>query len=77
MKKSELYANLEVILELEPGTIRGDEELESFADWNSLALISFIAFVDGTLNISLSPQELQRAKTVGDLTNAVRAKIED
>ena len=75
MKKEELYANIEGILELDPGTVKGDETLESLGDWNSLAIISFIAFADGMLGLSLHPDTLKKAKTVTDLTAMVQQKI--
>lgn len=75
MKKEELYANIEGILELEPGTVKGDETLESLGDWNSLAIISFIAFADGMLGLSLHPETLKKARTVADLAAMVQQKI--
>jgi len=75
MTKAELYGNIEGILELESGTIKGDEVLESLGEWNSLSIISFIAFADGMLGISLHPEVLKKAKTVSDLTAMVKQKI--
>lgn len=75
MKKDEFYSNIEGILELKPGTIKGDEALDSFDDWNSLAIISFIAFVDGMLGLNLHPDALKKAKTVADLTAMVQQRI--
>ena len=77
MKKGEFYANIERILELDPGTVKGDEELSSFGDWNSLSMLSFIAFADGMLGLSLSADQLQKARKVSDLLEAVGSKIDD
>lgn len=58
---------LDEMLELEPGTLTGSEDLESLDDWDSLAVISFIALVDEKLGIVVEGEKLASAKTVGDL----------
>jgi acyl carrier protein len=76
MKRTELYENIEGILELEAGTIKGNEKLDSLGEWNSLSIISFIAFADGMLGLSLNPDALKNAKTVADLAAMVNEKID-
>jgi len=75
MKLAELYENIEGILELEAGTITGQETLESLGEWNSLAIISFIAFADGMLGLSLNPESLKKAQKVADLVALVQSAI--
>ncbi|MGQ9371562.1 acyl carrier protein [Azospirillum sp. A39] len=58
---------LDEMLELDPGTLTGAEELESLDDWDSLAVISFIALVDEKLGIVVEGEKLANARTVGDL----------
>lgn len=58
---------LDEMLELDPGTLTGAEELESLENWDSLAVISFIALVDEKLGLVVEGEKLAKAKTVGDL----------
>ncbi|SMH45495.1 phosphopantetheine-binding protein [Azospirillum agricola] len=67
MDRKEFLLALDETLELEPGTLTGDETLESLEAWDSLAVISFIALVDERLNLVVEGEKLARAKTVSDL----------
>ncbi|MGA2936329.1 MAG: acyl carrier protein [Syntrophobacteraceae bacterium] len=67
MSKDEFYAHLESILELEPNTIHGAENLKDLDGWDSLAKISFIAMGDVELGVIVSATGLLACKTVGDL----------
>jgi acyl carrier protein len=74
MQPQEFYALLDEILELEPGTIKGDETLESLDTWDSLAVISFIAMVDQHFEIILESKKLMQAESVGALWALVQAE---
>lgn len=67
MDTKDFLLALDEMLELEPGTLTGDEELESLENWDSLAVISFIALVDEKLGLVVEGEKLAKAKTVGDL----------
>lgn len=67
MDRKDFLLALDETLELEPGTLTGDETLESLESWDSLAVISFIALVDEKLEIVVEGEKLARAKTVADL----------
>jgi len=75
MSKDEFYRNLEELMELDTGTIKGGEELRSLGDWNSLTILSFIAFADAALGLSLNPDDLKRSKSVEDLACLIEPKI--
>jgi acyl carrier protein len=66
MERIEFLRLIDELLELEPGTLKGNEELES-AGWTSLAAIGFLALVDEQFGIAISPGNLGRCKTVEDL----------
>jgi acyl carrier protein len=74
MQPVEFYALLDEILELPPGTIKGDEALEALDTWDSLAVISFIAMVDQHFEIILESQKLMKAGSVGELYALVQAE---
>lgn len=67
MNAREFLLALDETLELDAGTLKGDETLESLDNWDSLAVISFIAMVDEKLNLVVSGAKLAAAKTVADL----------
>lgn len=77
MKKSEFLAKLEQVLELKHGAITGKESLDAVAGWDSLAIMAFIAMVDESFGVSLSPGSIAQAKTVEDLAGLLGDKIEN
>lgn len=67
MDRKDFLLALDEMLELDEGTLTGDEELDSLDGWDSLAVISFIALVDEKLGIVVEGEKLAKAKTVADL----------
>jgi acyl carrier protein len=69
-QRNQLLMMLDEILELAEGTLKGDELLQSL-DWNSLAVIGFIALCDERFSKIISPGQIAKAKTIEDLLNLV------
>ncbi|WP_298370002.1 phosphopantetheine-binding protein [Azospirillum sp.] len=67
MDRKDFLLALDEALELDPGTLTGEETLESLESWDSLAVISFIALVDETMGVVVEGEKLAQAKTVADL----------
>ncbi len=67
MDRKEFLLALDEMLELDAGTLTGAEELESLDNWDSLAVISFIALVDEKLGLVVEGEKLAKAKTIDDL----------
>lgn len=67
MTKENMLILLDEILELDAGTLKGDELLEGLNAWDSIANISFIAMVDEKYGKIISPAALRNAQTVNDL----------
>jgi acyl carrier protein len=67
--------SLDELLELSPGTLKGDEILESLSEWNSLAVIGFIAMIDEDYSVTVASSKIKAAKTVGDLMKLVNDEI--
>ena len=59
MKTAEFLALMDDMLELDAGTLTGTEQLSDIPEWDSLAVISFIALLEG--------EKLAEAKSVHDL----------
>lgn len=75
MQRHEFLLSLDEVLELEPGTVKGDETLESLESWNSLAVISFMALADEKCGVSLQPGRISTCQTVADLIALLGDKI--
>lgn len=76
MNKSEFYKLLEETLELDEGELKGNEELEQY-QWDSLAVVTFIASVDSATDFVVEPTALENAKTVADLVSIVQEVLTD
>ena len=75
MERNEFLLSLDELLELEPGTVKGSEILDSLDGWNSLAVISFMALVDERFGVSLQPRQIAASSTVSDLVRLLGDRI--
>jgi acyl carrier protein len=67
MSRSEFLRQLDELMELEPGTLKGDERLKSLDGWGSLAILGYMAIVNETYHIIVQPQRISGCSTVNDL----------
>ncbi|MGL4475463.1 MAG: acyl carrier protein [Shewanella sp.] len=67
MNKQEFLNNLEEILELNPGELKGNEVLMDIEQWDSLAFLSVIAMADEHFDIIIQGDKLESITTVADL----------
>jgi hypothetical protein len=67
MTSNEFLLQMEEILDLPAGTLRGHEKLEELANWDSTALITFIALAETNNGMSISPGQIVTCSTVADL----------
>ncbi len=72
MDRQTFLTELDNILELPAGTLQGPEKLEDLENWNSMAIVSFIALVDENFNLALSPRQFGNCETVDDLLALVK-----
>lgn len=54
----------------------GEESLSDLSPWDSLAVLGFIALVDKEFNISLSPADIGKAKTINELIDLLGEKVQ-
>ena len=59
---------------LEAESVKETDDLKEFAQWDSLSVLVIISMVETDYGINLQAVELKRAKTAGDLWNAVQSK---
>ena len=66
---------LELITELlEEENVNLSDELSSFEAWDSLTILSIIATVDETYNVTISANEINGAKTIEGLKQLIDSK---
>jgi acyl carrier protein len=75
MTKQQFLHELEQIIEVDPGSIQGDETLKDLAGWDSMARVSFIAMADERLEALVSPAQLAACKSVPNLMALFPDKI--
>lgn len=64
---------LEEMMELEAGTLKADTVLSDIEEWDSIALISFIALMDDEFDKVIKGSVVKQAKTVADLMALMEA----
>lgn len=67
MTRDEFLLEMDEILGLPAGTLRGHEKLEELENWDSTALITLIALADTNNGADLSPDQIVGCSTVADL----------
>jgi hypothetical protein len=72
MTKDEFLRSLDELMELPAGTLQGPERLDELENWNSMAMIGFIALADSNSGVKLSPRQIAASETVSDLLSIAR-----
>ena len=72
MKRQEFLLQMDDILGLPAGTLRGNEKLEDLENWDSTSLITFIALADSSAGVNVSPDQVVNCLTVADLLRVAR-----
>jgi acyl carrier protein len=67
MTRQEFLSAMDNLLELSDGTLQGPEHLDDLENWNSLAMVDFIALVDSDAGRSVSPRQIRDCETIDDL----------
>jgi acyl carrier protein len=66
----------EIIAEiLEVESVEPDNELASFEAWDSLTVLSIIAFCDSDYGVALSAEEVDSAETIAGLKDLIEGKL--
>ena len=67
MTKDQFLLEMDNILELPAGTLRGNEKLEELNNWDSTALITLIVLAESNNNVRINPSQIVNCFTVADL----------
>jgi acyl carrier protein len=60
---------------LEEETVELGDELQSFEAWDSLTILSIIAFCDSEYNVQLSAEEINNSGTIQGLQKLIESKM--
>lgn len=75
MTRAEFLSEMDDLLGLRPGTLRGDEKLEELQNWDSTSLIGLLALAESVNDVHISPEQVVGSTTVADLLRL--AQIDD
>lgn len=76
MKRSEVIPELENLLGLEVGIIKEEANIADTPQWDSMAILSFIAFVEDQFGLVLEGDQIAKAKTFKELFDLIGDKFE-
>jgi acyl carrier protein len=74
MNRDQFLLEMDEILDLPAGTLRGHEKLEELQNWDSTSLITFIAMAENNNGVAISPGQIVTCSTVADLLRLARAE---
>jgi acyl carrier protein len=72
MDRQTFLRQMDELFELPSGTLKGPEALESLENWNSMAMVGFIALVDEHFQYAVSPRQFANCNTVNDLLGMIK-----
>ncbi|MBK5294520.1 MAG: acyl carrier protein [Acidobacteriia bacterium] len=67
MDRQTFLLQLDELLSLPAGTLKGPEKLETFEMWDSLATVNVIALANEHFDVTLSPRQIAGCTTVDEL----------
>ena len=67
MNRTEFLLQMDEILGLKPGTLKGDEKLDELQNWDSTSLVSLIGLAESSNSVEISPEQVVGCSTVSDL----------
>jgi acyl carrier protein len=74
MTKTEFLSAMDNLLEMSDGTLQGPENLDDLENWNSLAMVEYIALVDSNTGAKVSPRQIRDCETIDDLARLARVQ---
>ena len=77
MTRAEFLVELEDLINLPTGTLKGPETLKNLPGWDSLAFVSFLALMDEKLQMSVAVDRLGACQTVNDLVALAGDRLSD
>ncbi len=73
--KDSFLREMENILEMGENTLNLNDEINLSGNWDSLAILAFIAMIDEKYSITISSDDISACLIVNDLKSLVEEKI--
>jgi acyl carrier protein len=67
METQTFLHEIEEVVDVDSGSLSGEETLDEIPNWDSLAFLSFLAMADSRFGLKIDPETLRTAKSVSDL----------
>ena len=77
MTKQEFLKEADALMEVDPGSLKGDEVLANIPQWDSMRVLSFIVQVEEQFHLVIDGSAVAKAKTVNDLLGLVATHLHD
>ncbi len=71
MKKEDFYRELIECMEIDPVDMTEETVFRELEDFDSMAIMSIVAFADEKFGKTLAAEQLKNMKTVGDLMELI------
>jgi acyl carrier protein len=75
MSRLVFIQRLNELMSLPVGTIKGHEQLDSIKNWDSVALMSFIAFLNEEFEIRVNGKQVMQCQNIEDLVLLAGDKV--
>ena len=75
MKRDEFLRALERELALDSGSLNENQTLKSLEGWDSMAAVQFIALADEQAGITISGDQIDRSRTIGELLSLLGNRL--
>lgn len=76
MNKQEFLRQLEQMMEMDSGSLTGEEALTDLPEWDSLQILEFLVLVEEKFCVVIDGVDVMEAKTVNDLLALVDTHIQ-
>ena len=67
--KDKLIEEFEDILELEGESIQADDNFREYDNWDSIAALSVMAYLDSEFNFSIKAEDFKKLNTINQLVD--------
>jgi acyl carrier protein len=75
MNRSEFLKSLAELLQEDPATVTPETPMESIAAWDSMGMLTVIAFFDRDIGVQVDVDLLRKCGTLGDVMALAGGKI--
>jgi acyl carrier protein len=69
MTRAQFLGSYEKLWEIPAGTLKPEMRLDELGDWDSLAVLNTIAWMDRELGVKVTGAQLAGCRTLGDVLN--------